>query len=389
MAMKNRSKETISVHEGTFMDPLTKGVVSPIFPSSSFSYIDVEENQYPRYFNTPNQKAVADKLAKLEQGEACMLFSSGMAAITTVLFSYLKTGDHAIFQNDLYGGTQNAIKNELEKFGIEYSMVNSTDVEDFAKQVRSNTKVIYIETPSNPLLNVVDIRSIADLAKANNLVSVIDNTFASPINQNPISLGLDVVIHSATKYLGGHSDLLCGAAISSEQHIANIHASGISYGGSLNAMTCYLLERSLKTLAIRVEKQNSNAGKIAEYLESHGGVNAVNYPGLASHANHEIAARQMEGFGGMLSFDIDTDLEGCKVFSGALKLIIPAMSLGGVETIVSSPPQTSHAKISKEEREALGISDTLLRLSVGIEHVDDIIEDLDQALSKVKNTISA
>ncbi|ELR69029.1 Cystathionine gamma-lyase [Fulvivirga imtechensis AK7] len=376
--MNSKNKQTQCVHTGGIIDEKTRGAVTPIYPSTAYDYVDVDIHAYPRYFNTPNQRVVAEKLAALENGEAATVFSSGMAAISTVLFSFLKTGDHAIFQNDLYGGTHHAITKEMEKFGIDYTLVDGMDIAGYKKALKPNTRLIYIETPSNPLLKLIDIRAIAQLARANNLVSVIDNTFASPINQNPIDLGIDVVVHSGTKYLGGHSDICCGVAVTSKELNEKIWGSAIHFGGSLNAQMCYLLERSLKTLALRVNQQNNNAQRISEFLKGHPKVNNVYYPGLTSHEGHELAKSQMKGFGGMLSFEVRTDPD---MFVKALQLIKPAMSLGGIESTITSPAQTSHSKISKQERAKVGISDQLLRLSVGIEYADDLMADLDQALN--------
>lgn len=379
--MNSNNKQTQCVHSGGIIDEKTRGAVTPIYPSTAFDYVDMDIHAYPRYFNTPNQRVVAEKLAALENGEAATVFSSGMAAISTVLFALLKTGDHAIFQNDLYGGTHHAITKEMEKFGISYTLVDGMGVADYEKAVRPETRLIYIETPSNPLLKIIDIKAIAGVAKANNLVSVIDNTFASPINQNPIDLGIDVVVHSGTKYLGGHSDICCGVAVTSGKLNEQIWGSAIHFGGSLNAQTCYLLERSLKTLALRVNQQTTNAQTLSEFLEQHPQVNKVYYPGLTNHEGHELAKRQMKGFGGMLSFEVKTDPDK---FVKSLRLIKPAMSLGGVESTITSPVQTSHSKISAEERAKVGISDQLLRVSVGIEYADDLIKDLDQALTHGK-----
>lgn len=375
--MKSSNKQTQCVHSGGIIDENTKGAVTPIYTSTAYDYVDVDIHAYPRYFNTPNQRVVAEKLAALENGETATVFGSGMAAISTVLFSFLKTGDHAVFQNDLYGGTHHAVTKEMEKFGIAYTLVDGMDVADYEKAIKPNTRLIFIETPSNPLLKLIDIGAVAKLAKAYNLVSVIDNTFASPINQNPIDFGIDVVVHSGTKYLGGHSDICCGVAVTSRKLNEEIWDSAIHFGGSLNAQMCYLLERSLKTLALRVSQQNRNAQQISEFLKDHPKVNNVYYPGLTTHEGHELAKRQMKGFGGMLSFEVKTDPDR---FVKSLKLIKPAMSLGGIESTITSPAQTSHSKISKEERAKVGISDQLLRLSVGIEFADDLIADLEQSL---------
>jgi len=372
-------KNTQCVHSGTAPDRVTRGLNTPVYTSSSFEYLDAPENVYPRYYNTPNQHAVVKKLSTLENTESGLLFSSGMAAISTVIFSLAGQGDHVIMQRDIYGGTHHFVTAEFERFGIEFTFV-SNQVKDFERAIKSNTQLIYIETPSNPLLVITDIEAISNLAKLKNLVTAIDNTFASPMNQNPHDLGIDIIVHSGTKYLGGHSDMCCGAVLSTNKLIDRIKAAAANFGGSMNATTCHLLERSLKTLGIRVEKQNQNALVLAKYLDDHQWVEKVYYPGLATHPGFDIATKQMRGFGGMLSFELDDARIHPDQFVRRLNLITPALSLGGVETIICAPAVTSHVKISAEERKALGIADGLFRLSVGIEDVDDLIADIDSAL---------
>jgi len=372
-------KHTQCVHSGSIPDRLTGGLNSPIFTSSSFRYLDAAETAYPRYFNTPNQYSVVEKLCALEGAESGLLFSSGMAAVGTAFFALLSSGDHVVLQRDIYGGSHHFATAEFEKFGIEYSFISNRP-EDFDAAVRKNTRMIYIESPSNPLLLVTDIAAVAQVARKRNLISMIDNTFASPINQTPLSLGIDVVIHSGTKYLGGHSDLCCGAVLASEELTARIRSAAVNFGGSLNAADCALLERSLKTLALRVERQNQNALTVARYLLTHPRVQKVYYPGLETHTGYEIARRQMRGFGGMLAFVLDETALNPQEFIRRLKMITPAVSLGGVETIICAPAETSHAKLSPQEREQLGIRSGLFRLSVGIEDVEDLIAELDKAL---------
>lgn len=371
-------KDTQCVHVGTYKDEQTGGVNTPIFTSSSFGYLDRKENIYPRYFNTPNQYVLVEKLCALENAGDGLIFSSGMAAISSVLFTFLSSGDHAVLQKDIYGGTHHFVTAEFERFGIEYTLVGNR-IEDFENAIQANTKIIHIETPSNPLLLITDIKGVAQVAKSKNIISAIDNTFASPINQNPIDLGIDIVIHSGTKYLGGHSDICCGAVLTSPELAQRIRASAPNFGGSLNAQTCYLLERSIKTLSVRVEKQNHNALQIAQHLQDNPHIKKVYYPGLTTHKGFEIAKKQMQAFGGMLSFELHDHLSP-DPFLRKLKLIQPAVSLGGVESIICSPVATSHAKISAEERLELGIGDNLLRLSVGIEDAHEIIADIEAAL---------
>lgn len=378
--MKNDklSKLTQSVHSGSPGDSQYKGTVTPIFPSSAYDYEDVPSTLYPRYFNTPNQKALIEKLVALENAEDGIIFSSGMAAILTSIFAIMKSGDHAIFQSDLYGGTFHAIVNELPRYGMEYTMVDGSDPDNFKKAIRPETRLIYIETPSNPTLKIIDIKAVALIAKTHGILTIIDNTFASPVNQNPVDLGIDIVTHSGTKYIGGHSDICCGAALGSKTMIRKIWESAIHFGGSLDAHTCWLVERSLKTIVLRVRQQNLNALAISQFLKTDSRVGRVFYPGLSDHPDHHIAKAQMPGgFGGMLSFEVKGDAH---TFMSRLKLIKRAISLGGVESTVTSPARTSHIKMNAAERATIGISDNLVRFSVGIEETEDLISDIQQAL---------
>ncbi len=370
--MQNLSPETQCVHTGTQFDAQTQGVNTPIYTSSAYGYLN-GVRLYPRYYNLPNQKAVVEKLCALEQAESGLLFASGMAAISTSILALVKKGEHIVFQNNLYGGTHYFVTSDLEKYGIEFSLVEGMNPEDYAKAIKPNTRLMYIETPTNPLLKVIDLQAIADICKANNLVSMIDNTFASPINQNPIKFGIDVVMHSATKYLGGHSDMCAGAIVSSAKIMERIYHTAINFGGNMDSQTCYLLERSMKTLALRVERQNANALKLVEFLGKQPEIAQVYYPSF-----DKIAHKQMKGFGGMLSFELKT-LDS-QDFMKRLKLVFPALSLGGVESTICTPYNTSHLKISQAERDRLGIKNSLLRFSVGIEEVQDIMRDLEQAL---------
>jgi len=365
-----KSLRTTCVHAGTIFDEKTRGVNSPIYTSSSFAYLDSKEAVYPRYYNVPNTEALGEKVAALEKAEKGLVFSSGMAAISSALLAFLEKEDHVVFQTGLYGGTFHFVTAKLERFGIEYDISPDISTGSFEKLVRDNTRVIYIETPSNPLLKITDIKATAELAKKRGLISMIDNTFASPVNQTPIDLGIDVVIHSATKYLGGHSDICAGAIACSEEIFFKIRNMARSLGGSLNAQDVYLLERSIKTLVLRVEQQNANAMLLAERLSGHPEISSVYYPGLPDHPGHETARSQMSGFGGMLSFELkDTDPI---LFQRRLKLILPSVSLGGVDTTICS--------LEEGERQKEGISDNLLRLSVGIEDADDLWNDLVQAI---------
>jgi cystathionine beta-lyase/cystathionine gamma-synthase len=371
--------ETECVHNGKYIDSATGGINTPIFTSSSYEYLDREETCYPRYFNTPNQEAVVRKMCALEGSESGVLFSSGMAAISTAVLALARSGDHIVMLDELYGGTHAFATDVLDRLGIHYSFA-ATNAEAVVQAIRPETRAIVIESPTNPLLGVLDIRHVAREAKERGIATIIDNTFATPVNQNPIALGIDVVVHSGTKYMGGHGDLCCGIALASACLTEQIRAVARHLGGSLNAISCYLLERSLKTLALRVERQSANASRIASFLASHKAVRKVNYPGLPDFKGHTIAKAQMKGFGGMLSFELEREMVSASGFLRKLKIITPAVSLGGVETIICCPAQTSHKRISAEERKRIGISDSLLRLSVGIENAEDLIEDIDTAL---------
>ncbi|UCD60553.1 MAG: aminotransferase class I/II-fold pyridoxal phosphate-dependent enzyme [Flavobacteriaceae bacterium] len=383
MKYNNKGINTICTHVGELKDKEYKGSVSPLYMSTSYAFEDVDLKRYPRYFNTPNQKALSQKIAALEHAEEAMIFGSGMAAISTALFAFLKAGDHVVLQNMLYGGTRNLITKQFENFGISYSFTEGLKSSDFEAKIKKNTKVIYIETPSNPLLTITDLAAVAEIAKRHKLISMIDNTFASPVNQNPIDFGMDVVIHSATKYMGGHSDICAGAVASSQANMERIFQLAINLGGSLSDYTVWLLERSIKTMGIRVKCQNENAMRLAEYLDSNENIKQVNYPGLASHPDHALAKSQMQGFGGMLSFELKDSIDATK-FRKALKLIKSSMSLAGVESTVLSPNQTSHALLSEEDRQKQGIADGLIRFSIGIEEPEDLIQDIEQALEQLK-----
>jgi len=370
---------TICIHAGTHLDENTGGACSPIYTSTAYAFPNpAKANIYPRYFNTPNQRVINRKLAALEQGEEALVFGSGMAAISTLLFAYLKPGDHAAFPADLYGGTHQLVMKELVRFGVEISFRRSAD--EFAAALRPNARLIYVESPSNPLLQCVDLASVAKLGRDRGVLTVIDNTFATPINQSPIALGFNAVIHSATKYLNGHSDVNAGVVVSSAKVIHRLTECATNYGGMLDAHSCYQLERGLKTLALRVRQHNENADRLARHLQTHPAVARVNYPGLPEHPDHAIAARQMRGFGGMLSFEL-RDPGQVDRFLSRLRIVMPALSLGGVESLVCVPSRTSHRLMTAAERQRAGISDGLVRVSVGIEDVEDLLEDFDRALA--------
>jgi len=384
MKSKKLGINTICTHVGEIEDTQFKGAISPLFMASSYAYEDVDVIRYPRYFNTPNQEGLCKKIAMLEHAEKALIFGSGMAAISTTILAFLGKGDHIVIQKTIYGGAYNFMVEELNKFGIEYSFTAGFSEENFTSTIQTNTKVIYIETPSNPLLQITDLEMIARIAKQHGILSIIDNTFASPINQNPLDFGIDISIHSATKYLSGHSDICAGAVAASQEHIQQIWRVAKNLGGSLSDYTVWLLERSMKTLAIRVKAQNRNAEKIAIWLQKHPLVLQVYYPGLKDHPDYKIARKQMKGYTGMLSFELVESLDA-NIFMKSMELIKQSQSLAGVESTMVSPANTSHSMLDREERKLQGISDGLIRFSVGIEETEDLIADLKYGFDKAKS----
>lgn len=387
MTSRKKGVHTICTHVGELKDVQFQGAVSPIYLSSSYAFMDVDIKRYPRYFNTPNQEALCKKIAALEGTDGALIFGSGMAAVSTTLLAFLNQGDHIVLQKSLYGGTYNLVVEEFTKYGIQYTFTDGLDEAAFAKAITPQTKVLYIETPSNPLMTVTDMQMVASLAKKHGIITMIDNTFASPINQNPTAFGVDIIIHSATKYMGGHSDICAGAVAASQEHIDRIWNLAKNLGGSLSDMTVWMLERSMKTMAIRVRAHNENALELALWLHGLSAIDQVYYPGLPSHPNHELARKQMKGFGGMISFELQEGIDA-QAFMKALQLIKPSMSLAGVESTILSPTQTSHALLSPEERAHQGIADGLMRFSVGIEDCKDLKEDIEQALAQVTKQLS-
>ncbi len=366
MKDKKTALNTLCVHAGELEDKQFKGAISPLYMSTSYAFEDVDVKRYPVILIRPTRKRFPGRLQLWNTGKKLWSSVVGMAAISTALMAFLHHGDHVVFQKALYGGTFNLVMEEFDKFGITYSFTQGPAPEDFEACIRENTKVLFLETPSNPLLTITDVEAVAGIARKHGLISMLDNTFASPVNQNPIVLGIDIVIHSATKYLGGHSDILAGAVVGSDAHIDKIFQLGKNLGGNLSDFTVWLLERSIKTLGLRVKAQNRNAKKLARFLEKHPDVSAVYYPGLKSHPDYALARKQMKGFGGMLSFELREGLDA-RLFMKELRLIKPSMSLAGVESTISSPMLTSHALLSEEDRKVQGISDETASFSVGIE----------------------
>ena len=374
---------TICTHVGQVKDEQYGGSVSPIYPGTSYEYIDKEIDRYPRYSSTPNQEFLAKKIAALEETEDAIILGSGMAAISTSLLAFLGSGDHIVLQNDIYGGTRNLVEAQFKRYGIQYSFTDGLDVKSFEKEIMPNTKAIYIETPSNPLLKLVDIKEIANLSKSNGLISFIDNTFATPLLQKPHKLGIDIILHSATKYFGGHSDICAGAVASTSEHREIIWNLSKNIGGSLSDYTAWLLERSMKTLSVRFFAQQKNAVELSKYLTECNYIDKVFYPGLEDHVNHDIAKKQMNGFGAVISFELNKKIDP-KAFLKSLKMINPSMSFAGVESTMLSPAETSHYLLTQEDRIAQGITDNLIRFSVGIEDVPDIQYDIEQAFNNCK-----
>ena len=385
MSDKNIYKglNTICTHVGQVKDEQFGGSVSPIYPGTSYEYIDKDIDRYPRYSSTPNQEFLAKKVAALEETEDAIILGSGMAAISTSLMAFLNSGDHIVLQNDIYGGTRNLVEAQFQRYGIQYSFTDGLDAESFEKEIKANTKAIYIETPSNPLLKLVDIKQIADLSRSNGLISFIDNTFATPLIQKPHKLGIDIILHSATKYFGGHSDICAGAVASTAEHREIIWNLSKNLGGSLSDYTAWLLERSMKTLSVRFFAQQKNAGELSKFLSECKFIDKIYYPGLETHPNHDIARKQMTGYGAVISFELNKSIDQ-KSFLTSLNMINPSMSFAGVESTMLSPAETSHYLLTPEERIVQGITDNLIRFSVGIEDVPDIQNDIEQAFNKCK-----
>jgi cystathionine beta-lyase/cystathionine gamma-synthase len=372
---------TLLIHAGE-PEPRIEGAVSmPVFQTANFinggeaSYQDV---RYARLNNTPNHVALAGKLAAIEGGEAALALGSGMAAIASVFFALLKSGDHVLVQKTLYGGTYSILNEDLRRFGVTFDYYDAERPEGWKARLKPSTKLIYAETISNPLMEVPELEEIAKFARANGLISVIDNTFASPVNFRPLGLGFDLSLHSATKYLNGHSDVIAGAVIGRKDLIAQINHSAAHLGGTLDTHACFLLHRGMKTLAVRMERHNASALKIAGHLSAHPAVARVNFPGLETSPSFARARKYLQGFGGMLSFELkNADAEE---FMRKLKYPLTAASLGGVESLVIQPAKSSHLGLGAEERARVGISESLIRYSVGLEDPADLIADIEQAL---------
>jgi cystathionine beta-lyase/cystathionine gamma-synthase len=383
MAIVDRKIDTKLIHAGE-PDPLIQGAVSiPIFQSSTFEYggqDSYHDLRYIRLNNTPNHVALHEKLAALENGEAAVVTGSGMAAISTTLLALLSAGDHFLAQDCLYGGTHDLITKDLPAYGISSDPICGEDQDHWKKLLRPNTKAIYVESITNPLMQVTDLKGVAAFAREHKLHSIIDNTFTSPINFRPLEIGFDLSIHSGTKYLNGHSDIVAGAVIGRRKLITRITHKLNHLGGTLDPHACFLLHRGMKTLAVRLRHQNASGLEIARFLQSLPEVEKVHYPGLTDHPQHQRANELFDGFGGMLSFEMMGGVESAERFIRNTTLPICAPSLGGVETLITRPVTTCHAGLSAEECKEVGISESLIRLSVGLEATQDIIADFEQAL---------
>jgi cystathionine beta-lyase/cystathionine gamma-synthase len=383
MTKKFKHIETKLVHAGEPNPKIDGAVIMPIYQSAMFEYAgetSYHDLKYIRLNNTPNHKAISEKLASLEAAEAGLVTASGMAAITTSLLTLLSSGDHLLIQDTLYGGTHDFVKSDIGGYGIKHGFIDGNNPGDWETKLQSNTKAIYVETMTNPMLQVADLEAVIKFAKSNGLICMIDNTFASPFNFRAVEFGFDLAMHSGTKYLNGHADIVAGAVLGQAQLVEKITHKLNVLGGSLDPHACFLLNRGVKTLALRMKHINESALEIARFLEQHPKVAKVSYPGLATHPQHERASRLFKGFSGMLSFELEGGLAAAERLFDRLVIPVKAPSLGAIETLVTRPCTTSHAGLSREDREELGITDSLIRMSVGIEATEDIIADFEQAL---------
>jgi cystathionine beta-lyase/cystathionine gamma-synthase len=390
MKPRSRRPETAAVHGAADREKRNGPIVTPIYQTSTFEVTDNDEQQrvtttdryYTRWGN-PTNTAAEQAVAAIEGVEAAHTFASGMGAITSTVLAFLKAGDHMVAQRDVYGGVMKFFSQWLPRMGIETTFVDTNDFEQAAKAIRPNTRMLYLESPTNPTLRVVDLKKAAALARQHKLISMIDSTFGTPINQHPAEYGIDLVMHSGTKYLSGHADLTCGVVCGRQELMDQIWETRTTLGNCMDPHAAWMLIRGLKTLAVRVARQNQNALRVAEFLEQHEKVRRVHYPFLKSHPEHAVAHQQMSGGGGMVTFEVHGTGEDARRVSEAMRLFTLATSLGGVESLVSIPVLTSHAMISAEQRAEMGVTEQMVRLSVGIENCDDLIADLERALQAV------
>jgi cystathionine beta-lyase/cystathionine gamma-synthase len=391
MKRNTHRTDTKAVRGGFDLEKKNGPLATPIFQTSTFEVTDNEEQLratptdqlYTRYGNPTN--TVAEKrIAELEGVDAALTFASGMGAITTTILALLKSGDHIVAQRDIYGGVTKFFTQWLPRLGIETTFVDTTSHEEHGRAIQPNTKLLYLESPTNPTLRVVDLKAAADLAKQHGLISMIDGTFGTPINQHPAEYGIDLIMHSGTKFLSGHTDLICGVVAGPGNLIEKIHATRTTLGNCMDPHASWMLARGLKTLAVRVARQNENALQVAQFLEQHAKVRHAHYPFLKSHPQYEIAKEQMTGGGGVVTFEVKGSGEDARRASESMRLFTLAPSLGGVESLVSIPVLTSHAMIEPAHRVQMGVTEQMIRLSVGIEDVNDLIADLDHALEAVR-----
>ncbi len=393
MRKHNRHQETEAVRGGTDLHKKNGPLATPIYQTSTFEVTDSDQQVratstdmfYTRYGN-PTHTVAEKAIAELEGADAALLFASGMNAITTSILCLLKSGDHVVAQRDIYGGATKFFSQWLPKFGIETTFVDTVEYDQHARAIRPNTKLLYLESPTNPTLRVVDLPKVTALARQHNLITFIDSTFATPINQRPADFGIDLIMHSGTKYFAGHSDLICGIVAGRQDLIQKIHETRTTLGGTMDPHAAWLLLRGIKTLAVRVQRHNDNALRVARFLAQHARVRRVHYPFLEGHPQRALAMELMHGGGGVLSFEVDGTGEDARRLSEALHLFTLAPSLGGVDSLVTIPVLTSHGMISAEHRQKMGVTEQLIRLSVGIENADDLIADLEQALTVVTGT---
>jgi cystathionine beta-lyase/cystathionine gamma-synthase len=374
---------TDAIHAGQIPDPTTGAVITPIYQTSTYAQYELGKSTGFEYGRTHNftRQALEKNVATLERGKYGIAFASGLAA-THALMSLVKAGDHIVISNNVYGGTYRLYELNMKNYGLDFSWVDTTNPNNIENAIRSNTKMIFVETPTNPMLNITDLKAVADIARKNNLISVCDNTFMSPYFQNPLTFGIDIVLHSTTKYLNGHSDVIGGILVTSDEKIhERLRYIQNAAGGVPSPFDCWLVLRSTKTLAVRMKQHEANAIEFARFLEKSGFANKVIYPGLESHPQHELARKQMRGFGGMVSADFGTIERAKKVLNG-VKIFTLAESLGGVESLICHPASMTHASVPKDERDKMGLTDSLVRFSVGIEDVEDLIEDVKQAILK-------
>ncbi|MBS1249616.1 MAG: L-methionine gamma-lyase [Chloroflexi bacterium] len=375
--------DTKLIHAGEPQPRIQVSVSLPVFQTSTFLYASTpgaDDVRYGRWNNTPNHIALHEKLAAIENAEDALVSASGMATISTTLLTLLSTGDHLLAQDKLYGGTHQFFTQDLPALGIEMDFISGVDPDSWEEQLRPSTKVIYVEAMTNPTLEVADLEAVVEFARAHNLISIIDNTFPSSFNFRPLDWGFDLSLHSATKYLNGHADIIAGVVMGQGELVEEIRQKLKILGGTLNPHACFLLYRGLKTLAVRMRHQNRSALQIAQFLEGHPHIARVNYPGLTNHPQHDRAGKLFDGFSGMLSFEVRGGIEAAEKFARKAQFPINAPSLGGCETLLTRPAQTSHVGVPPQKRRELGIPDNLIRLSVGIEDPQDLIDDFEQAL---------